>query len=261
MKKERTKAWTIAVIAAIGAFILVFSRVVVIEMIYPVERAEKSVIGIVSSWVSGIWDGAAAKVENEKLKREFDYLKMVRLDIERVEEDNARLRVALKFVRQEPGNWLAAEVLSRDGGAAMVHDTLRINKGSNDGIKKDFVVAVPEGLVGIVDSVTPHTSEVLIVSDASVKIAGEVKHESGFRGVLAGNGDNEFILKYIKGGDERCVGMNVWTSGKGGVFPKGLKVGRLVSVKKDELGAINEGLVKAAVDYTALNYVFIRCEK
>jgi rod shape-determining protein MreC len=48
------------------------------------------------------------------------------------------------------------------------------------------------------------------------------------------------------------------TSGLGGVFPKGLVVGTLLDVRKDDNGLACEGEVQPAVDFSTLEDVFIR---
>lgn len=259
----------IAVMAAVGAVVLIFSRTAIIEAVYPFERAKNSFFDVVVRWTDGIFNGAAAEVENRRLRLEIEGLKMARVDLDRVESENDRLRAALEYQARESGVWMAAGVLSRNGGAASAYDMLRVDKGGDNGVEDNAVVAVPEGLVGIVESVTPSTAEIRLVADESVKVACGISFGDGesVHGILVGgnaNNDSELFLKYINGdvGDiDDAIGAAVFTSGRGGRFPKGLKIGKLKSVKRDEFGDVRECIVESSVDYLALEDVFIRCEK
>ena len=212
--------------------------------------------------VVGLFRGAEAMAENARLRRDVASLALLRGDMERLEAENARLRGALDYVARDPGRWLAAGVLSSGGGAAGVGDRIRVDKGSLAGVADGAVVVVPEGLVGRVTAVTPHTAEVTLATDASVKVACEVEGAAGgLRGVLCGGGEDLLVLKHVFGDAEPQPRSRVLTSGRGGVFPRGIVVGTILGVRRTEDGLSREGDVLPSVDYSALEDVFIRCEK
>ena len=125
------------------------------------------------------------------------------------------------------------------------------------------VVSVPEGLVGRVVSVTPHTCEILLVTDPSLKVACEVALPGGdfLRGTLAGGSDERLALRHILSKAEVPPRSPVFTSGLGGVFPKGIAVGTLLEVRQDRDSPRREGEVLPAVDFSTLKDVFIRRER
>lgn len=261
MKSKTTGSFIALALAAIGTIALVSFRSVPVEAAYPVENARRSVVTRIWSRVRGVFRGSAACAENVRLRREVAALSMLRGDVERLETENARLRRALDYVAHAPEKWLAAGILSRGGGAAGVRNVLRANKGSLAGVRKGAVAAVPEGLVGRVTSVTPHTSEITLLTDPSVKVACEVEGESRAFGIVAGCGDEVLAIRHLRGGAGLRPRSRVLTSGRGGVFPPGLEVGTLLDVRQDARGFAGEGEVLPHVDFSTLEDVFIRRER
>ena len=263
MKTRTTETKAIVALAAIGAVVFIFCRSAAVEIVYPVERARSVFASKVWSRVVGMFKAAEANAENVKLRREVASLAMLRGDIERLEVENARLRGALEFAAKRPEMWMAAEVLSVDGAAARTDRSLRVDKGALDGVMEGAAVMAPEGLVGRVTSVTPHTSEITLVVDASVKVACETDDTGGNRlsGILCGGEGGLLKLRYLSGNLSVSPRTRLLTSGLGGVFPRGYEVGTLVGVRKTGDDTPPEGEVLPLVEFRELEYVFIRREK
>lgn len=262
MRSRKSGSLAIFALAAIGTAVLTGSRVVAAEAIYPVEHASKCFSQNVWSRITGFFHASAANAENVKLRREVASLEMLRGDVERLETENARLRRALDYTAKAPEVWIAAGVLTRDGGSVSVRKAIRVDKGSLAGVKEGAIVMVPEGLVGRVVEVTPHTSEVLLVTDPSLKVACEVSTARGrMSGVLAGGDDDVLRLRYLTGVGEAPARSMVLTSGRGGVFPRGIEIGTLLGIREGSEGLSREGEVRPRVEYSALEDVFIRREK
>ena len=262
MKTRHGGSYIAIALAAVVAAVLVCWRPAAVEAVYPAERAKRAFSHVVWSRIVGLFRGAEARAENLRLKREVASLALLRGDLERLEAENERLRRVLGYVSKDPGRWIAAGVLSSGGGAAGVGDRIRVDKGSLAGVVDGAVVVVPEGLVGRVTSVTPHTSDVTLVTDGSVKAACEVETGSGaLHGILSGGGEDMLVLRHLSGGVEAPPRARVLTSGRGGVFPRGIEVGTLLGTRRDPDGLALEGEVLPSVDYSALEDVFIRCAK
>lgn len=265
MKARTTGTYALIAVAVIATVAVVLFRSLSVEAVYPIERA-KLILGRTAwPWVTGLFTGARAKVENVSLRREVASLALVRQDMERLEAENARLRRALGYASRNPGEWLSASVLSSGGGAAGSGKTLRTDKGSLDGVMKDAVVVVPDGLVGIVTSVTPHTSEIRLITDVNVKVACEVEvgERPRPRGILMGGTDESLVLRHITDADSLIPRARVLTSGLGGVYPKGLEVGVWLGLEGNgaDGALVREGAIQPSVDFEALEDVFIRREK
>lgn len=184
----------------------------------------------------------------------------------------------------EKNGWIRAEVLSRNGAMGVEH-LMRVNRGSSSGVQRNAPVVVPDGLVGKVVEVSPHTAVIKLVSDPSMKVSCEI--ETGMPGIgtvygimsgggvkaLAGDAAcsiiylvNPFRLRHLRSDIGAAQGVppraRIVTSGLGGTYPRGIQVGYLMEgMREDEERLEREGEVLPAVDFPALETVFIRREK
>ena len=260
MKARTTGTYAILMLAAALTLVLAASRSACREAVYPVERAKRLFATHVVSRAAGMFRGAAAAAENVRLRREVASLSVLRGDVERLEAENDRLRRALGYAERCHGEWLAAGVLSAGGAAAGAPNVFRVDKGALAGVREGAVVVAPEGLVGRVTAVSPHTADVTRITDRSVKVSCMV--ESGASGnavgILAGGSDDLLVLRHLTGEADPPPRSRVVTSGLGGVFPKGIEVGVLLGIRTDADGLSREGDVQPSVDFPELEDVFIR---
>ena len=170
-------------------------------------------------------------------------------------------------------------MLSRNGSVG-VSGIMRLGKGSLAGVKAGAPVAVPEGLVGRVLSVTPHTCDVRLIIDPSMRVSCEIEppdpSAGPIYGILYGGGAacvaaeadasilyvvNPLRMRHVQRRLDLPPRTKIITSGLGGIFPRGLVVGFLLDGQHvDETRLEREGDVIAAVDFPALENVFIRRE-
>ena len=230
---------------AVLGFWLVCGRSAVKEAVYPVENGRLWLGRAVGTRLGGLFHGARVAAENLRLKDENDALRMVRGD-----------------------------------GAAGVRGLIRVGRGRADGVTTNAAVAVPEGLVGRVEQVSPRTADVRLITSPSVKVACDV--ETGdpalgaVRGILEGGGVhavrpeaatsilyviNPLRVRHLKRRPKLPAHARIITNGLGGIFPRGLTVGFLVDEQDEgEMELEREGDVLPAVDFPALENVFIRRE-
>ena len=261
-RQSNVTVWIIA-LAVVLVVVLVFCPSVAVESAYPFERAALFLRRGVWSRVTGAFAGSAAQAENVRLRRELAALAMLSSEAERLEAENARLRGELGFAAREPGRWLAASVLSRGGGAAVRANTLRIDRGSADGVREGAVAAVAEGLVGRVTAVTLHTAEVTLVTDPSVRPWCEIETGAAKppRGALEGGSADCLVMGLLRNFEAGGVPpqSRVVTAGLGGVYPRGLAVGRYVEASGDGQRQVpRKAYVRPAVDFESLSEVFVR---
>ena len=252
MKIRTAGAWATVALGGVLALVFLLFRSAGVEAVYPVERAASEFSRRIWTRVVGVVKGAESRAENVRLRRELAAYSLLRGEMDRLEVENARLRDALGYARRSPVTWLPACVLSFEGGAAAAHKSIRVGKGSLDGVSVGAVVVVPEGVVGRVSSVTLHTAEVTLVTDPSVKVACEIETQDGRmpRGIVSGGGDDLLVMRYLRNAEGVPPRSRVLTSGLGGVFPRGLEVGTYAT----------DGEVLPSVDFSTLEDVFIRRE-
>ncbi len=207
-------------------------------------------------YVRGIGDLA---LENRALSEEIVYLRGEMRMARELERDNQMLRDLLGFVQRFPNKLVSCEVIGRDSTGWW--QTVRLDKGAFAGVAEGRAVITTDGLIGRTVSVSDRTADVLLLSDPSCKVSVRLAR-SGTFGVVAGLGAKpgeqpacrlDYVLKTadVQEGDE------VVTSGLGGLFPKGLLVGRVTKVEMDESGLYQTAWIDSAADLGELEYGFV----
>ena len=144
----------------------------------------------------------------------------------------------------------------------IVHDltgwfqTLMVDKGFRDEIAPDMPVVNDEGVIGRVLDVSDRYSRVLLITDQGSDVDA-IDQRNRVRGILCGKDANGCLLKYIRGNLDIKEGDLVITSGKDGIYPKGLRLGVVHAVYKDPVDLFQKIDVKPLVRLGALEEVLI----
>lgn len=168
--------------------------------------------------------------ENKRLKSELAALILQKQKFEEILLENKRLKEILSLKNNRPDYIATAKVISRGYGRLL--NTLVINKGDNDGIKKDMAVVTTAGLAGKIYSVRNNFSEVLLLTDPNFSVAVRLQN-SRREGIVSGTGHKYCLLKYIPSDESIDIGETVLTSGLDGIFPAGLPVGIVRNIDKE----------------------------
>ncbi len=145
-----------------------------------------------------------------------------------MEEENKRLRRLLDLKEQSSYEGLASSVIARE--PSNWFQALLLDRGERSGVKKDSIVVTPEGLVGRVIKVNKNSSQVLLITDPGSEI-GALVQRTRIQGVIQGR-KRDLILKYLPLEADVREGDLVLTSGlEGGLFPKGLAIGRIKKIE------------------------------
>jgi rod shape-determining protein MreC len=166
------------------------------------------------------------------------------------------LRSLLKFKSHFNYATLAAQVIawSPSPGSAAVS----INRGTADGVAQDMPVITPEGVVGKVVTTYEHTSQVLLLTDASSG-AGAMLEPTGVEGVLQGEGRGLCEMRYVMDEEKVEAGYTVLTSGLDQIYPRGLELGKVFRVGQ---GNIYKTIwVRPVVDESRLDNVLVLLKK
>jgi len=234
-------------------------RIWVVGAVAPFERA---VVWVQNS-ASGVWHNyfylRGVRAENRQLKEQIEQM---RLEQVRLSEDAAqarRLQNLLAFKEQFVSKTVAAQVIG--SGGSDLSRIVYIDKGEQDGLKRDMAVITSDGIVGKVLQVfrTPSVSQVLLISDQSSGV-GAILEKSRLQGVLRGTANGEVVLERVMSDEQVQSGETVLTSGGDQIFPKGLPVGTVTRVGsgKDLFLTIK---VKPAANLSKLEEVLVLVEK
>ena len=170
------------------------------------------------------------------------------------ELENLRLRNLLGFKPKEAFSYLPAEVVAKDVDRMI--NAILINVGAKDGAQEKMPVATAEGLVGKVFEVFPSTSIVQLLLDRNCRVSAVVQSKERAFGITEWIGGERYRLAVplrsaVQEGDL------VVSSGMGGVFPKGLKIGTVEQIGPEKMGLLRELIVKSSVRFSQLEEVFV----
>lgn len=156
--------------------------------------------------------------------------------IQELESQNKQLQNLLGYVQTQPvsSRPVPAQVVGRSADHWWQQVTL--NRGSNSGIQEGFIVRAEGGLVGLVETVTPNTSRVLLISDLKSQVGVTIGRTSA-KGVLRGDSSAEAVLEFYEKVPNVKVGDLVSTSTYSQKFPSSLPVGRIKSLDLKKLPA------------------------
>lgn len=192
--------------------------------------------------------------QNKELIRELEVLKFKCQAVRGLELENEKLRAMLDFKTSHPELKLSpARIVTHDITA--MFRTVVIDRGTLDGLVPDTAVVAPEGLLGRVISVTGHTSLVLLITDPTSSVPAMIE-ESGVKGIVKGTGTSTMELEYVRSSEMVDIGSTVITSGLGGRFPVGIRIGQVVGVKKDPGKIFLRITVRPSVDMSRIDSVF-----
>ncbi len=194
------------------------------------------------------------RVENTRLREDVERLSQELARQREQAQATQRLERLLEFRRQTGGRAIGARLIGRD--TSQWFSVILVDRGSRDGVRRNDPVVSAEGLVGRVLTVSPTTSQVLLITDARSAV-GVVLQQSREAGVVEGQGQVVLRLKYLSRSREIAIAEMVITSGLTGLFPRGLPVGTVVSVVRDQGTAYQEAVVKPVVNLDQLEEVLI----
>ena len=177
---------------------------------------------------------------------------VLRTELVQRQMEASQLREALR--RSEQGQALLNLIPSRQGLTASVigrstlpaQQTVLLDRGERDGLSLDTVIVDASGLIGRVVELHPAVCLVLLLTDPESRVAGLVER-SRETGLLVGKGWGQCAFIYLDADADIQEGDRVVTAGLGGPFPKGLLLGTVVRVARDEL----TGSAMASVDPAA----------
>lgn len=230
---------------------------VIVEVISPVQKG----INFVRQEVVNLWHGyiylAGVQKENQLLKREIERLQARNNDYREAMVANIRLKKLLAFKETVPMPLLSAEVIAYD--PTVWFKTIMINRGSSDGLQRGMAAVSDNGIVGQIISVSRHHAKVLLLTDRNSAVDCIVQR-SRVRGILKGRGGS-CRLDYVGIREDVKCGDALISSGLGGIFRKGLPVGKVTGVRRFRSGVSQDIEVAPFVDLSKLEEVLVVLEK
>ncbi len=186
------------------------------------------------SGISGIWsnyiDLRHTRQQNEALRQQIAQMRLEQAAFAEDAIQGHRLQTMLEFQQHYVSKTVAAQVIGTSGSD--LSRMLTLDKGAADGLKPDMAVITPDGIVGKLRDVFPHTSQLLLLNDQTAG-AGVVLQTTRIRAVIRGTPTGKLQIGNLTADSRIKPGETVLTSGGDLVYPRGLTVGTIESVAAD----------------------------
>jgi rod shape-determining protein MreC len=195
-----------------------------------------------------------------QLQNEIQQLRLRNMQLETQAEENRRWREKFQLPKDLPWKRVLAQVVAVD--PANWWRTVRIDRGSRDGVVTNAPVFTVDGLVGRVSEVGFTHSRVVLVGDPDCRVSVLIE-ETREHGVIAPTTSTPLDptiveLGYLSRHSKLAPGQRVITSGKGGIFPKGILVGHVVDFRSIGYGLYNEARLKLQINMNTLEEVWVK---
>jgi rod shape-determining protein MreC len=168
--------------------------------------------------------------QNHDLQEQIARLRLEQAALSEDAIQGHRLQALLDFQQHYVATTIAAQVIGTSGSD--LSRVLYIDKGSKDGLKPDQAVITPDGIIGKLRDVFPHTSQVLLINDQTSG-AGVLLATTRIRAILRGSTTGQILINNLTPDSRIKPGEQVLTSGGDQVYPRGLPVGTIESIKPD----------------------------
>lgn len=181
-------------------------------------------------------EGESSRIENEELRRLLS-----------LKEANPRAELeCAEIIARSPSNW---------------YNTITIDKGTVDGIAVNQpVISKGNSLIGRISDVGTTWAEVTTITDPEHGAGAQILR-SGDLGVIEGEGSLEkeglCKLSFVSKNSDIVVGDTVITSGMGGIYPKGLLIGKIMEIRPDIQGISQYAVIKPEIDIDDLKLVLV----
>ncbi len=243
--------------AARGRFLTPLSSPAVITLLAPFQRAASWAGDQVRGMTATVWDIMTVHQQNQMLRNEVEQLRMQNVRADEYAAENIRLRELLGYKQSATQfDLVVAHVIGRE--TATWTRMIVIDRGTQHGVQKNMAVVTARGLVGTVTDAGPVSSKVQLILDPRAA-AGALVQRSRVAGIVKGTPDDAMHPRMVNvpRGQDMAEGDILVTSGFGGIYPKGIMIGRVSAVKNDSGGLLHYAVIEPATDFQRLEDVAV----
>lgn len=197
--------------------------------------------------------------QRDELARANEQLRLKAQQGDEALRENAQLRQLVGWQKQTAWKTKLARVIARD--PANWWRSIQIDIGSRDGVQLNQPVVTVDGLIGRVSAVGDTRSTVVLVGDPALRISAVIQETRETGVILSGSSgalESDMVdLGYLSRTSNAKPGQTVVTSGDGGVFPKGIPIGRIADTSMVRFGIATEARVRLAASLSRLEEVWV----
>ena len=226
----------------------------VTQIISPVSAGVSDFTQGTKNFFSNIMQINILTKANQELKAENLALKSTNSQCSEISHQNQILKEELGFSQEERSEELIPAAIIGRSPSGFVQ-VLKINKGSDDGVKDGQPVISHGYLIGVTSQTTSNNSEVFLITNTR-SLVPIILQDSRGTGLLKG-GLEGLIAREIPVDSEIKIGESVLTSGLGGDLPAGIPVGQVTDIISKESEIFQQVTVDSPVNIGKLEVVFI----
>lgn len=216
-----------------------------------VSRINRATLGLWSTYL----DWKNVRAENHRLRGEVQQLRVGALLVSETADENRRLRRLLQLRQAMPIETMPGEVIGREWGGWV--RSLTVNRGRADHLARLTAVIGPDGLIGRVVEVHLGSCIVQVLTDPASTVGAHVVR-TRTPGIVEGEPRGTVRLKYMaRDGAGIAAGDLVVTSGTGGLFPRGIPIGRVRAVEDRGSALFHYAQLTPAVEFGRIDEVLL----
>ena len=227
--------------------------------VLPVQEAVRDMTDRVTDFFTRVFFPSSLQQENEYLKKLVSAYERRLILYEAMEQENARLSELLDYASTNSNFYFMTAPVSAKNLNPYV-DTLTVRGGSRSGITEQMAAVNAQGIVGRVIEVGATYAKIRTLQNDDMRISVMVERtrdEGMLGGLIIEDGQVVGLkLYYLPKDADIAVGDTIVTSGLGGIFPKGLYVGKVIFLADEDNGEY-DACVMSEVDYEHLEEVLI----
>ncbi len=226
---------------------------------YPFVTAANAISNGVSGFIDKLVNADKYKSENERLNVEIAEMYKSTMDYEDLVRENERLREMLEL-RRKNEDFRFSEPCDVSGtNANDIYGGFTVSKGKNSGISLGDPIVTSVGLIGRVTSIADNYAKVTTILSPQVNV-GVYTTRARATGVLENNLEyaqkGQILMGSILKEADIREGDIIFTSGKSGLFPDDLYVGKVLEVFDDPNGFSKHAVIEPAQDVRGVTSVF-----
>lgn len=226
----------------------------VLDVAVPLQRLIETPITAVQDTWSRYVALLDLREENDQLRERLIRLEEENLQFKEALVASGRLHRIAEMRHEFDSPILPTEVVGQD--VSPWFRSVLLDRGREHGVRSGMPVITDRGVAGLVTATSAHAAKTMLLLDRQSAIDGMVQR-SRARGIVRGQGTGRLEFEFTMHGDDVRAGDVVITSGLGGLYPKGLRVGEVVEVSGQGPDLIQRATLRPSVDFGRLEQMFV----
>ena len=192
--------------------------------------------------------------ENKLLKEQLIQFTLLNSELESYHQENIRLKEMLNFTKNQPLNYLTANVVGHNFG--LPTQSIMIDVGSEEGVVKNLTVMDENGLLGKTIKVGDHATLTQLITDKNFRVSVRIGQERAL-GLFIPTHGKYGILEGVRKSMPLNKGEIAYTSGISEIYPPNIPVARVISIQLDNNNPFQHIVVELLGALKNLDYVFV----